>query len=489
MRKLFGIILIIFGLMISFSLIFAEGETIEITFEDDSFLDYVYIAGFDVPTKDDFSISDGIYTVQNQTGFNIPLEGGSLIHYRVKSKTQTMDGPVFTIDFNNIESDAEAFRLYAMSSNNYYVDVLRMNDYSNLGFDGNNTISLDEWMDFIYYLSPENVLTIFIFNPSDDSGYLSTSVVLPEEWQNQFWNSSMFIDYGFWQGQIDENELSLMIDFINYSTLPIEEYFAEYVDAAKANEDDIHTMLNSGTIDFSELEFWSFDGGDENNRGDEESLNRDDLNIPINLIHTVVENAQVVFEETAEAMNENDGGQFSFMPTKTYDTENDVFLFASEDEPGYLAFNTPLSEIEQMSGERGKGFYFKFMPNADNLRFSYISPEMEEIGILFEEDGSPYLFNSSNDLLIPFMSGETEPCAVVNGNWYHLFFAIDEDNHVKGLIWPVDEMLHNGGFADFVFDGFDAQDWQFVIQFDPAGELLLHEYQIYSIENFPSMFE
>ena len=212
-----------------------------------------------------------------------------------------------------------------------------------------------------------------------------------------------------------------------------------------------------------------------------------DMNDPLVVLDQMMINPEVVLLEDANAMAENDGGQFGFVSIKNYNTEENVFEFSvNEGESAWVPLNTMLDEFgaNRQAGSN-QAIYMKFQPPAQSNTLVFDFMGLNEFGIDFQNGGKPSLFwfvdayneQFEGDLALQF------------DTYYYLVMAIDSDGKFRSVIWedgvPENRATFSSNFAERQNgEGYQNQTWKFIIGFGGPDTLKIAEYGPITFDGF-----
>lgn len=211
---------------------------------------------------------------------------------------------------------------------------------------------------------------------------------------------------------------------------------------------------------------------------------RIDLNVPENMIATILTDARMVFGENSDAMADNQGGQFGGISQKRPCVAEACFEFiAHGGENAFMPLNTLLDEFEGVETAGEQAILITFQLLADQLYFTLKGKN--EFGVNFNEDGQPHLFLFSEAIMIPF----ERPFTLENERWYTLLMAIDHEGNFRGVIWPVGAAEGAASISTALGerdngDSYKNSSWKFFIGFNGPGSVKVSAYDIYTFSGF-----
>ncbi|MEA2007512.1 MAG: PT domain-containing protein [Chloroflexota bacterium] len=194
--------------------------------------------------------------------------------------------------------------------------------------------------------------------------------------------------------------------------------------------------------------------------------------------------AEVVFEECADAMAENEGGQFGAGATKTYNADDDVFAFGAENGGIWMPLNTHLDQFGGMEANGEQAILIKFQPLPPfSLSFTFMGPN--EFGVDFWGGGKPSLFWVVEAWKDPFDGN----LALEEGGWYYTLMAIDREGNFRSVVWEENNPDNKATFSEAFAerdqgDGYKNQSWKFIIGSNAPMTLNVAEYKVYKFSGF-----
>lgn len=200
------------------------------------------------------------------------------------------------------------------------------------------------------------------------------------------------------------------------------------------------------------------------------------------IINQWLVDAQVVFGEKAEDMQENNGGQFGPGSIKTYNAEENVFTFSDDNGSIWTPLNTHLDQFEGVEPNGEQAILFKFQPSSSSgLGFTFMGPN--EFGVDFQESypGVFWFVEASREAF----EGDL---VMEDGGWYYILMAIDREGNFRSVVWedgnPDNHAVFSGAFAERdQGDGYKNQSWKFIIGSGPMT-LNVEEYLVYTFSEF-----
>lgn len=210
-----------------------------------------------------------------------------------------------------------------------------------------------------------------------------------------------------------------------------------------------------------------------------------DLNNPDTILDQWLQAYRPIFGENAEAMANNQGGQFGPGSEKNFNEVEGFFEFsAPEGEDAWTPLNTHLDEYGDVDAGTEQAILIKFQPApANNLMFVFMG--QNEFGVEFFDDGRPSVFWMVEANKEAF---ETE-LALQEGLWYYTLMAIDRDGNFRAVIWEDGDAKNAAVFSQALSerdqgDGYKNASWKFIISFGAPGTLKVENYTIYTFSEF-----
>ena len=176
------------------------------------------------------------------------LEPGMIAHFRTRSSGV---GPCYTARFGffvegQLGNMEKAILLDSCPENLYRISSVDFADggevETSLSLSGSVPVFADEWVDTIFWLTPDGeTIYYFITNPDDTVHVSYGAVALPEEWQSPEW----FLDLlGFFEPEMGNlADMYVDVDFIRVARGDLDSYLYSNVPAYLENQALLDTFL------------------------------------------------------------------------------------------------------------------------------------------------------------------------------------------------------------------------------------------------------
>ncbi|MCK5128487.1 MAG: hypothetical protein KAQ68_01435 [Clostridiales bacterium] len=208
-----------------------------------------------------------------------------------------------------------------------------------------------------------------------------------------------------------------------------------------------------------------------------------DLNNIPNMVSSIVSDWQSLYGDVAINKEEN----------------SDIFISVSEEKEvgngySFTSINTPvditlLTALDQDDGVNVKGnqaISMLFQTSTKNIYFSFLSKDSNQtIKVIFEEDGVSVLAPNADEQNIV----TDEAFNFEESKLYVLFFAIDKNGLLKGVVWEFGKVEHiiyiDKDFAELEkAKEFQNQSWTFAIGTLEPSTMTIVYYTAYKFEQY-----
>ena len=392
------------------------------------------------------------------------LAPGSLVHFQFRISSDAC----FPIDLRMEKEgdDGESlFRLSGCSMNEMGLNAVRNVPDSEstqgmLSLSNSVLANPDTWTDVIFWLHPDGDKLFYLIGQDEQLSY--GSVTIPEDWQTD--TASLMV-----QSWFDNETQHLDINSLRVAEGSLKDYLAENLSAYQPVQSDVDSFLESEPQAFPELA-----------APEPEEISQD----PFGFINQWLMDWEVVFGENVEAMRENEGGQFGSGAMKTYNAEENVFVFSEMDGMIWTPLNTHLDEFGGMETGGNQAIMIKFQPStASALYFTFMGPN--EFGVNFWNDGHPSTFF--------FVEASEESFEgdffLQDGIWYNMLMAIDRDGSFLSVVWEDGNYDNHAEYRVNLSErdmgeGYKNVSWKFIIGSQGPLTLNTAEYNIFNFESF-----
>lgn len=491
--------------------LFAEGGLLTIDFENGDWREWLEV--WDEGTQSnvvDSKVAEGVLHLDDakQAVLNFPIETGMLVHYHFR--VSGLPEEAGTLVMAEMMNRRGGVGLYGQHLGGGYFRVFEEGKtLMEEGLWGDEFVVGEEWQDYFFWLDPNGMrMVMWTFDPNNLDVIRGASFELPNDWQGETWGLNFARDYFMWEGTPYLDEIEILVDRVVVSGMAPRDYLV----SIGAGQVPIGEFLSLPAMAFGENDEGDKMTTEREGMGFPETampmqeyvIDEDDfvpvpfdelMSEPVYMLDLVFKGTKKLFEEGADDMRNNQGGEFGFVAEKRFVNE-DEFLFRTTYEPAFVALNKTLTDFYTLNSVKGRAIYLNFKASeVEELRFALVGNDGVEFGISFEEDMIPRLFVVGEEEVYPLMFGEEEPPTLEMEEWYHFVLGVDEMGHCRGVFWPMDDFLHDGAFLDWDLTAFENgerflnQPWEFVMEFDEMSAVTLKEYGVYAFENYAAMKE
>ena len=392
------------------------------------------------------------------------LSPSSLVHLQFRFPADVC----FPIELHLEKDGAEGERLFRLSACS--MNEMGMQAVSNLP-ENNNTdgqLSLssttlakpDTWFDLIYWLHPDGDKVFYLVGDTNQLAY--GSVYIPEDWQTD--TASLMV-----QSWFDTATQHLDIGMLRVAEGSLKDYLAENLPAYQSKQANLDAFLEAEPQAFPEL-----------TAPEPEEMSQN----PFDIINQWLADWENVFGENAEAMADNEGGQFGSGAMKVYNAEENVFTFFETEGSIWMGLNTHLDEFGGMETGGNQAMLIKFQPSSANaLSFTFMGPN--EFGVDFWDEGRPGTFFFI-EATKEYFEGDL---TLADGVWYDMLMAIDRDGNFLSVVWEDGNFDNNAIYRANLSErdmgeGYQNASWKFIIGSQGPLSLNVAEYNILNFNGF-----